>query len=124
MQVNSINEDNLSHFHHATMIFIKMVPDDKLDDDPSVVLTFSDHMTEQFKEEMIQLNIGDHVKFNSTIVGLGDRNHLHHLHTFGLQKISGSAYVNIHVHNNTRYENYKLKQSDEKVDEKEDDTFH
>jgi len=111
VQVNALDEDSLSHFSHASMIFVKMNPDDKKEDDASIALTFSENMSEQFKEEMIMLDVGDHISFNATLVGLGDRSHLHHLHTFGIKKVEGSAHVNLHVHNNARYKNYKIKET-------------
>lgn len=103
VQVNALNEDSLEHFHHASSILVKMVPDDKAEDDSSLALTLSENMTEQYKEELMQLGVGDHINFNATIVGLGDRNHLHHLHLFGLEKIPGTAHVNLHTHKNGRY---------------------
>lgn len=103
VQVNALNEDSLSHFHHASSILVKMVPDDKSEDDASLALTLSENMTEKYKDELMQLNVGDHVNFNATIVGLGDRSHLHHFHAFGIKKIQGSAHVNLHVHYNGRY---------------------
>jgi hypothetical protein len=80
-----------------------MVPDDKSVDDSSIALTLSENMTEKYKNEIMQLNAGDHVLFNGTIVGIGDKSHLHHLHVFGLQKIEGTAHVNINIHENGRY---------------------
>lgn len=103
VQVNALSEDSLAHFHHASSLLVKMVPDDKSEDDASLALTLSERMTEKYKEELLQLNVGDHINFNATIVGLGDRNHLHHLHTFGLEKVEGTAHVNLHVHYNGRY---------------------
>lgn len=103
VQVNAMNEDSLAHFHHASSILVKMVPDDKSEDDASLALTLSEHMTDEYKEDLMQLNVGDHINFNATIVGLGDRSHLHHLHVFGFKKVDGTAHVNLHVHYNGRY---------------------
>ena len=107
VQVNALNDDNLAHFSHAASILVKMVPDDKSEDDASLALTLSEAMTDEFKEELLQLDVGDHIKFNATIVGLGDRQHLHHLHVFGIKKIEGSAHVNLHVHYQGRYKIHK-----------------
>lgn len=108
VQVNALNEDSLAHFHHASSILIKMVPDDKSIDDASLALTLSENMTEKYKEVLMNLDVGDHVLFNATIVGLGDQGHLHHFHCFGLDKVEGSAHVNLHTHSyNGRYKIYK-----------------
>jgi hypothetical protein len=108
VQVNALNEDSLAHFHHASSILIKMVPDDKSVDDASLALTLSENMTEKFKEQLMQLDVGDHINFNATVVGLGDQGHLHHLHCFGLEKVEGSAHVNLHTHSyKGRYKIYK-----------------
>mmetsp|Transcript_26750 Transcript_26750/g.23611 ORF Transcript_26750/g.23611 Transcript_26750/m.23611 type:complete len:92 (+) Transcript_26750:583-858(+) len=84
-----------------------MVPDDKSVDDASLALTLSEKITNDYKEELLNLNVGDHIKFNATIVGLGDQNHLHHMHTFGFKKVEGSAHVNLHTHYSGRYKIHK-----------------
>lgn len=107
VQVNSLSEESLAHFYHASSILVKMIPDDKSADDASLALTLSEHMTEKYKNELLQLDVGDHIKFNATIIGLGDQNHLHHLHSFGFKKIEGSAHVNLNSHYQGRYKIHK-----------------
>mmetsp|Transcript_18098 Transcript_18098/g.17810 ORF Transcript_18098/g.17810 Transcript_18098/m.17810 type:complete len:94 (-) Transcript_18098:11-292(-) len=80
-----------------------MVPDDKKEDDASLVLTLSENMTEDYKDELLSLNVGDHIRFNATIVSQGDQSHLHHLHSFGFKKVEGSAHVNLNAFRNGRY---------------------
>ena len=106
VQVNALSENSLHHYHHASSMLLKMVPDDKEKDDASIALSLSEAMTEKYKEELMQLEVGDHVLFNATIVGLGDRSHLHHLHIFGLEKDKSEhsdTHVNLHVHQVGRY---------------------
>jgi hypothetical protein len=47
--------------------------------------------------------MGDKVRFNATIVGLGDSHHIHHLRAFGIEKIDGHMDVWAHTHNTGRY---------------------
>jgi hypothetical protein len=37
----------------------------------------------------MQLDVGSQIYFNATIVGQGDKSHLHHLHAFGIKKGEG-----------------------------------
>ena len=103
IRVNALDDDSLSHFTHASSMLVKMVPDDKTPDDASLALTLSERVTENYKDEIMKLNIGDNIHFNATIVGLGDRTNVHHLHVFGIKKGDGSAHVNLHTHYNGRY---------------------
>jgi len=55
------------------------------------------------KDDIDRLHRGDKVRFNSTILSLGDSQHLHHLHTFDIKKIDGHKDVEAHVHTGGRY---------------------
>ncbi len=43
------------------------------------------------------LHAGDHVVFEASIKGLGDSNHLHHLHGWSVKKIAGHMEVDVNV---------------------------
>ena len=55
------------------------------------------------KDEIDKLHRGDHVRFNATILSMGDNQHLHHLHVFDIKKIPGHKDVEAHVHAGGRY---------------------
>jgi hypothetical protein len=69
----------------------------------SLGLTFSEHSFADFTDVISSLDLGDHVRFNATIMGLGDTNHVHHLHAFGISKIDGHLELPAIVHENSRY---------------------
>lgn len=52
-------------------------------------VTLSESSLEKYSSEIESLHIGDHVRFNATLISLGDRHHLHHLRAFNLEKIEG-----------------------------------
>lgn len=60
-------------------------------------------MLAQYKDEIDDLKRGDHVRFNATILSIGDSQHLHHLHAFEIKKIPGHKDVEAHVHAGGRY---------------------
>lgn len=56
-----------------------------------------------YKNEIDKLHRGDHIRFNATILSMGDTQHLHHLHAFSIEKIEGHKDVDAHVHAGGRY---------------------
>ena len=52
-------------------------------------VTLSEHNLEKYSDVIENLHIGDHVAFNSTLLSLGDKHHLHHLREFNIEKIDG-----------------------------------
>lgn len=70
--------------HHSLAILVKMDPDDKDVNGPSIGLTFSEQISQENLDIIQQLEPGDKIHFNATLVGMGDPAHLHHLHTFGI----------------------------------------
>ena len=66
-------------------------------------LSLSEKILTQYKDVMDNLHIGDHVRFNATILSMGDTQHLHHLHLFAIEKIEGHKDVEAHVHAAGRY---------------------
>ena len=66
-------------------------------------LSLSERVLTQYKSEIENLHRGDHVRFNATIMSMGDTQHLHHLHVFGIEMIPGHKDVEAHVHAGGRY---------------------
>jgi len=63
---------------------IKMDEDDSSIEGPEIGLSISQRALDLYNSEIDSLRRGDRVAFNSTLAGLGDTSHLHHLHTFGI----------------------------------------
>jgi len=62
---------------------VKMEPDDhKGEHGPDIGLSFSEMNLERNSEAIENLKIGDKIKFNATLISLGDKHHIHHLRTF------------------------------------------
>jgi len=62
-----------------------MDPDDTVDHHgPDLGLTFSERSLERHAKEIEDLHIGDAIKFNATLLSLGDRHHLHQLRAFDI----------------------------------------
>ena len=55
------------------------------------------------KDEIDTFKKGDHIRFNATLLSMGDQGHLHHLHVFDVKKIEGHMDVEAHVHPGSRY---------------------
>lgn len=52
-------------------------------------VTLSESNLEKYSNVIEDLHIGDHIRFNATLISLGDRHHLHHLRAFNIEKIDG-----------------------------------
>jgi len=63
---------------------VKMDEDDTHVPGPEVGLSISQRALDLYNKEIDSLRRGDRISFNSTLAGLGDSSHLHHLHTFGI----------------------------------------
>jgi len=84
-----------------------------------VGLTFSEFNMEKFADVIEDLHTGDHIKFNGTMITLGDSFHLHHLRGWGLEKLSGHKDVYAHAHRMGRYKvRYQHDEDDQKEKEK------
>jgi hypothetical protein len=66
-------------------------------------LSLSEKVLTKYKDVIDNLHRGDHVRFNATILSMGDTQHLHHLHLFAIEKIEGHKDVEAHVHAAGRY---------------------
>ena len=81
-----------------------MSPDDKDENGPSLALTFSERIEKSNINAISELNIGDQIRFNGTLVGLGDFSHLHHVHAFEVERgIGHNSDVVPYVHGTGRY---------------------
>ena len=81
-----------------------------------LALSLSERVFYLHKDEIFSLKRGDKVRFNATIMAMGDSHHLHHLHGFQLQKLAGHKDVEAHLHEKGRY---KFKQPTDPAVEKE-----
>ena len=90
VRVNLNDEDPLSLSYHSTNIMVKMetadIPNGMGAD---LGVTLSEGNLEKYADTVESLHIGDHIRFNATLISLGDRHHLHHLRAFNLEKSPG-----------------------------------
>lgn len=101
--------------YHSSQILVKMVPDDTVDHHgPDLGVTFSEKMLEKYSEVVENLKIGDNIRFNATLLTLGDKHHLHHLRAFYVEKIDGHKDVWAAASGRGRY---KLKIDHKEADE-------
>lgn len=113
VRVNLNDDDPLSIQYHSTYIMVKMAsPDMPGGEGADLGVTLSEHNLEKYSEVIENLHIGDHIAFNSTLISLGDKHHLHHLRAFGIEKIDGHMDVHAYAHKNGRY---KLKLDNEQI---------
>lgn len=90
IRVNLNDEDPLSMNYHSANIMIKMNVSDITDGHGADLgVTFSELSLERNSEVIENLHIGDHIKFNATLISLGDSHHLHHLRAFDIEKQEG-----------------------------------
>ena len=114
VRVNLNEDDPLSLAYHSANIMVKMDDPDIPDGHGADIgLTFSELGLERHSEVIENLHIGDHIKFNGTMISLGDTHHLHHLRAFGIEKIDGHMDVQAHAHTSGRY---KLKLAHNETD--------
>ena len=101
----NVNEEEQMNFsQHSTSILIKMEPEEQEGvGGADLGLSLSERVFELYQDTLDELRRGDRVRFNSTIMSMGDAQHLHHLHTFGIEKIPGHKDIEAHVHSGGRY---------------------
>ena len=104
VRVNLNDDDPMSMAFHSASLLIKMDEDDREGvHGPDIGLSLSEHVLTIFSEEVGSFHRGDHIQFNATLQSMGDANHLHHLHVFGIKKLDGHRDVEAHAHSNGRY---------------------
>lgn len=100
VRVNLNDDDPLSIQYHSAYIMVKMAtPDMPGGAGADIGVTLSEHNLEKYSDVIENLHIGDHVAFNSTLLSLGDKHHLHHLRAFNIEKIDGHMDVQAHASN-------------------------
>jgi len=65
----------------------------------------------EYKDVIDTFKRGDHIRFNATILQMGDTQHVHHLHLFAVEKLEGTMDVEAHVHSGGRYKFKSLSHS-------------
>lgn len=104
VRVNLNDEDPLSLSYHSANIMVKMnVSDVTGGTGADLGVTFSELSLERNGDVIEELHMGDHIRFNATILSLGDTHHLHHLRSFDIKKLDGHMDVQAHTHNTGRY---------------------
>ena len=85
----SLNEEDAINFaYHSSSIMIKMDPEDQFGGHGADLgLSLSEKVLATYKDTIDDLHRGDHVRFNATILSMGDTQHLHHLHIFAIDKL-------------------------------------
>lgn len=111
----SLNEEDAINFaYHSSSIMMKMDPEDQEGaHGADLGLSLSERVLTQYKGVIDDLHRGDHVRFNATILSMGDTQHLHHMHVFAIEKISGHKDVEAHVHAGGRYKFKSVSHSNE-----------
>jgi len=90
IRVNLNDDDPLSIAYHTTQIMVKMDESDIPEGvGADLGVTLSELNLEKYSSVIEDLHIGDHIRFNATMISLGDRHHLHHLRAFNIEKIDG-----------------------------------
>ena len=117
IRVNLNEEDQMNFAYHSASIMIKMDPPEaEGNHGPDLGLSLSERALVKNKDEIDVFKKGDHVRFNATILSMGDMGHLHHLHVFDIKKIEGHMDLEAHVHITGRY---KFKVPDSEKEGKE-----
>jgi hypothetical protein len=97
-------EDSLNFAYHSSSMMIKMEPSDQEGGHGADLgLSLSERVLTQYKDVIDDLKRGDHVRFNATILSMGDISHLHHLHLFGIEKLEGHKDVEANFNAGGRY---------------------
>jgi hypothetical protein len=99
IRVSLSEEDAMNFAYHSSSIMIKMDPEDQNGGHGADLgLSLSERVLTQYKGVIDNLHRGDHIRFNATILSMGDTSHLHHLHAFAFEKLPGHKDVEAHIH--------------------------
>ena len=77
---------------HSCIIFMKMVPDD-FENSISLVVSFDLELYEVNKNALSKTKIGDKIKFNATLIGMGTDKELPHLHGLGIKILNENMQI-------------------------------
>ena len=104
MRVSTNDDEPMSVNYHQANILVKMESSDIPNGlGADIGVTMSQFNLEKYSYVVENLHIGDHIKFNATMISLGDQHHLHHFRAFGIEKIDGHMDVQAHAHSGGRY---------------------
>lgn len=104
IRISLNEEDSLNFAYHAASMMMKMEPaDQEGGHGADLGISISEKVLVQYKDTIDNLKRGDHIRFNGTLLSMGDTQHLHHLHVFAIEKLPGHKDVEAHVHSGGRY---------------------
>ncbi|TNV84060.1 hypothetical protein FGO68_gene6772 [Halteria grandinella] len=116
IRVSLSEEDAMNFAYHSSSIMIKMDPEDQTNGHGADLgLSLSERVLTQYKGVIDNLHRGDHIRFNATILSMGDTAHLHHLHAFAFEKLPGHKDVEAHIHSSGRYKFRSVSHSEEET---------
>lgn len=104
VRINVNEDDPMTMAYHSGSILIKMDLDDREGmHGADLGLSLSDQTLTQYADVLGNISRGDHLRFNATMASMGDASHLHHLHTFFVEKVQGHRDVEAHATSGGRY---------------------
>lgn len=104
IRVSLSEEDAMNFAYHSSSIMIKMEPEEvEGGHGADLGLSLSEKVLTQYKGVIDNLHRGDRIRFNATVLSMGDTQHLHHLHAFAFEKLPGHKDVEAHFHASGRY---------------------
>lgn len=104
VRINVNEDDPMTMAYHSGSILIKMDLDDREGmHGADLGLSLSEITMTQYAEVLGDISRGDHLRFNATLASMGDASHLHHLHTFFVEKVPGHRDVEAHATSGGRY---------------------
>ena len=68
------------------------------DEDADIYLKLENHIYDQFKPIILNFKRGDYIRFNSTVISTGDRDHVSIFECFGLETMNDHIFINPHIH--------------------------
>ena len=80
-----------------------MKMNNNLNEDPDLFLKFSDYNYNNYKDEILSIKRGDHIKFNATMIFEGNHRGIPLLEVFDMQKSGDGIKINPHIHDQGRY---------------------
>jgi hypothetical protein len=72
-------------------------------EDPDLFLKFSEYNYNIYKDEILSMKRGDHIKFNATMIFEGNHRGIPLLEVFEMEKSGEGIKINPHIHDHGRY---------------------
>lgn len=100
---------------YKTSFLMKM--NNNQNDDPDLFLKFSEYNYNNYKDEILSMKRGDHIKFNATVIFEGNHRGIPLLEVYELEKSGEGIKINPHIHDHGRYAmgDHKNIHKDEKI---------